>query len=71
MPTRQRAVEAIAVAVLDQQSGFERVFGEFLDEQRHAVRLGGDLRHNFGGQPTPGCRALDQGLDLAMIKAPA
>ena len=65
---RQRAVEAIALAVLDQQPGFQHGLGQFLDEQRHAVGLGDDLRHHFGRQLAAAGHALDQGLGLAAVE---
>ena len=41
---RQGAGELIAVAGVREQAGFEHRLGQLLDEQRHAVGLGYDLR---------------------------
>ena len=61
---RQRAVKAVALGFLNQQSRLQHILGQLFHEKRHAVGLGDDLRKHLGGQLAPARHALDQRLRL-------
>jgi hypothetical protein len=52
----------------DEQAPFEHRLGQFLDEERHPVGLGDDLRRHLGGQ-RPAGDMPGQGLDLGGCQA--
>ncbi len=64
---RQGSIEPIALAVLDEDTGFEHRLSQFLDEQRIAVGLDHDLFCDFGGQRTATRDPRDHVLDVRSI----
>ena len=66
---RQRAVEAVALALFDQEPGLEHVLGQFLHEQRHAVSFRDDLRQHFGGEFSPAGDLADKRFRFRAIEA--
>ena len=66
---RQGADENVAVAFLRQQPGLQDRLGQFLDEQRHAIGPGQDLREHFCGQRLAARELLDHGCALPAPEA--
>ena len=62
---RQRAGQLVVVARVREQARFEHRLGQLLDEQRHAVGLGHDLRRDLVRQRLVPDHPLDQGGALA------
>ena len=61
-------VEMPALRSRDEQTRFEHRLGQFLDKERHPVRLGDDLLRHLAGQ-WPAGDMLGQGLDLGGCQA--
>ena len=62
---RERPVENVAIAGVPEQSGFEHGFGQFLGEERHALRPRQDLLEHFRGQRLAAGDPLDQAIGPA------
>ena len=62
---RQRPGQLVMVAGVGEQARLEHGLGQLLDEQRHAVGLGHDLRRDLVRQRLGADHPLDQGGALA------
>ncbi|MEZ5905616.1 MAG: hypothetical protein R3C69_11140 [Geminicoccaceae bacterium] len=65
----ERRVQDEGVRGLAQHAGFERCLGQFLDEQRHAIGLGGDFGQQLVGQALATCQPGDNGRGVVAAEA--
>jgi len=66
---RQGTDENVAVAFLSQQPGLQDHLGQLLDEQRHPISPGQDLREHFSGQCLAARELFNHGCALPAPEA--